>query len=89
MGEPELVVMSTTTREYRCAVCRRKLRPERWVFSSHTGNRYCLPGEGCETQAAIDRRLRKAIHGLRGVRDPDARARGMIDRLLRKKGDAA
>jgi hypothetical protein len=33
---------------FRCAVCRRYLPQERWVYSSHTGNRFCYPGEGCQ-----------------------------------------
>jgi hypothetical protein len=32
---------------YRCARCDRELEPERWVYSHHTGARYCWPGEGC------------------------------------------
>lgn len=35
---------------FRCAVCRRFLPQERWVYSQHTGNRYCLPGDGCAKQ---------------------------------------
>lgn len=38
----------TPERGYRCASCGRKLTNERWVYSRHTGARYCLPGEGCE-----------------------------------------
>lgn len=34
--------------EHRCAKCGRRLRKERWVYSRHTGNRYCWPGEGCK-----------------------------------------
>jgi len=34
--------------DHRCACCGRRLRRECWVFSRHTGNRYCLPGEGCQ-----------------------------------------
>ena len=33
--------------DHRCAICRRKLPSEQWVFSRHTGNRYCLPGTKC------------------------------------------
>jgi hypothetical protein len=29
--------------EHRCGVCGRRLRQEQWVYSRHTGNRYCLP----------------------------------------------
>ena len=32
---------------YYCDRCGRKLKPERWVFSSHTRKRYCWPGTGC------------------------------------------
>ena len=35
--------------EHRCAICRRRLPTEQWVFSRHTGNRYCLPGAKCKT----------------------------------------
>jgi hypothetical protein len=34
--------------QYVCGVCRRRLKVDRWVYSTHTGNRYCLPGEGCQ-----------------------------------------
>lgn len=36
-----------TKREYRCGQCGRRLKAERWVYSRHTGSRYCWPGEGC------------------------------------------
>lgn len=39
-------------RTYRCADCGRKLTAERWVYSRHTGARYCTPGEGCNTPTA-------------------------------------
>jgi len=29
--------------DYRCAVCGKRLPKEQWVYSRHTGNRYCLP----------------------------------------------
>ena len=38
--------------DYRCASCRRRLRQDRWIFSSHTRNRYCWPGEGCQKRKA-------------------------------------
>lgn len=44
---PTKVKLST----YRCAICRRRLPQEQWVYSRHTGNRYCLPGYGCEKKA--------------------------------------
>lgn len=34
-------------RVYHCAICGRKLKQDRWVYSSHTGSRYCWPSEGC------------------------------------------
>lgn len=34
--------------DYRCAICRRRLPQEQWVYSRHTGNRYCLPGAKCK-----------------------------------------
>jgi hypothetical protein len=34
-------------RVYTCDRCGRKLKPERWIYSSHTGKRYCWPGAGC------------------------------------------
>jgi len=35
------------TRTYRCGQCGRKLKQEHWIYSGHTGSRYCYPGEGC------------------------------------------
>ena len=32
-------------RVYHCAICGRRLSPERWVYSRFTGNRFCWPGE--------------------------------------------
>lgn len=34
---------------HRCATpgCGRELKNEQWVYSSHTGLRYCPPGAGC------------------------------------------
>lgn len=32
---------------YLCARCGRRLKREHFVYSSHTGLRYCWPGEGC------------------------------------------
>jgi hypothetical protein len=34
--------------EFRCALCRRRLPQEQYVYSRHTGNRYCLEGK-CKT----------------------------------------
>ena len=31
--------------QYRCAICRRKLPQDQWVYSRHTGNRYCFDGK--------------------------------------------
>lgn len=45
-------------RTYRCAYCSRELKNERWVYSSHTGSRYCTPGEGCQTPAAYRKQER-------------------------------
>ena len=42
--------MTVATRKYttfRCAICNRKLKHNRYVYSSHTGRRFCWPGEGC------------------------------------------
>jgi hypothetical protein len=46
-------------REYHCADCGRKLPHERWIYSRHTGARYCTPGEGCNTPEAYARRERE------------------------------
>ncbi len=32
---------------YECGRCGRRLKPNMWVYSTWTGNRYCWPGEGC------------------------------------------
>lgn len=34
-------------RIYHCAMCGRALEPNHWIYSSHTGARYCYVGEGC------------------------------------------
>ena len=39
---------ATTPRKYQCATCGRRLKVGRWVYSKHTGSRYCWPGEGCQ-----------------------------------------
>lgn len=39
--------MATAKRIYRCAICNRRLKVDRCIYSSHTRNRYCYPGEGC------------------------------------------
>jgi len=31
--------------QFRCALCGRKLPQEQYVYSRHTGARYCLPTE--------------------------------------------
>jgi len=31
--------------QFRCALCGRKLPVEQYVYSRHTGARYCLPTE--------------------------------------------
>jgi hypothetical protein len=34
-------------RTYSCAYCGRRLKDERWIYSTFTRNRYCWPTEGC------------------------------------------
>jgi len=31
--------------QFRCGLCNRKLPVEQYVYSRHTGARYCLPGK--------------------------------------------
>ena len=38
--------------QFRCALCGRKLPQEQWVFSRHSGNRYCLEGQ-CKTDRKV------------------------------------
>ena len=38
-----------TPLEYHCGCCGRRLRDERWIYSTHTGARFCWPGE-CKTE---------------------------------------
>jgi len=40
------------TTVYRCGKCSRRLKPNHWIFSRFTGNRYCWPGEGCTKKRA-------------------------------------
>jgi len=44
----------TSKRTYTCGVCAKTLKDERWIYSQHTGQRYCWPGE-CRT----DRKTKK------------------------------
>lgn len=39
--------MKTST-TYHCAKCGRRLKHDHWVYSKHTGSRYCWPGQGCQ-----------------------------------------
>ena len=39
--------MTTAMRHHKCERCRRVLPRDRWIYSRHTGARYCWPGEGC------------------------------------------
>ena len=32
-------------RTYSCGSCGKTLKAERWIYSRHTGSRYCWPGE--------------------------------------------
>lgn len=48
-----------TTRTYRCNACGRQLPHQRWVYSRHTGSRYCWPGEGCQSTGGRRRRNRR------------------------------
>ncbi len=41
--------MAKTT-EYQCGVCGRRLPLDRWIYSRHTGARYCWPGECRKTR---------------------------------------
>lgn len=42
------MTVSVKKRVYLCAKCNRRLKDGQWVFSRHTGLRYCLPGpKGC------------------------------------------
>lgn len=38
---------STAYTKHRCVRCNRRLKRDRFVRSTYTGNRYCWPGEGC------------------------------------------
>ena len=59
--EPVSIAPPTSTRrEYRCGVCGRRLPHERWIYSRHTGSRYCTAAEGCNTPAGYRRAARKA-----------------------------
>ena len=39
--------------KHRCGRCNRRLRQDHWVYSTHTGKRYCWPGEGCHKDAIL------------------------------------
>ena len=47
------MTIATKTATYHCALCGRKLKPGRWVFSRFTGARYCWPGECRKVARAI------------------------------------
>lgn len=40
--------------------CGRALKNERWIFSTHTRNHYCWPGEGCSRWTPAKRRRARA-----------------------------
>jgi hypothetical protein len=44
-------------RQYACARCGRRVRPERWVYSRHTGNRYCVELDACAKRARRRKKL--------------------------------
>lgn len=48
-GGGGIVTVPRPRTEHRCATpgCGAVLTAERWIFSSHTGDRYCYPNEGC------------------------------------------
>ncbi len=48
---------------HTCAICTRKLEDQEWVYSAWTGNRYCLPGEGCFTVGSEKRESGVALKG--------------------------
>ena len=39
-------------KEYHCGLCGRKLKHEEWIYSQHTGARFCQPDNGCVKRAA-------------------------------------
>jgi len=51
---------ATKTRVYHCAICNRRLKADRCIYSSHTRNRYCWPGEGCEKRRSAKLRKKQA-----------------------------
>jgi hypothetical protein len=56
--EPDEPVRARTApRRYVCAYCGRELEHEAWIYSRHTGARYCPPTDprGCNTPRAYAR----------------------------------
>lgn len=46
--------MTTATRTppvHRCALCHTRLPAQQWIYSRHTGNRFCLDYRACERRA--------------------------------------
>ena len=58
--EDEPPKRSSAKRVYCCASCGRELKPDAWIYSRHTGSRYCTPADprGCNTPAAYAKQQR-------------------------------
>ncbi len=46
-----MTAVATSTKRYACAICGKRDRPERMVFSTHTRNRYCRDIDACSRRA--------------------------------------
>lgn len=45
-----------TRRTYVCARCGRKADADQFVYSKHTGKRYCVELEACKYRAALQQK---------------------------------
>jgi hypothetical protein len=44
-------IPGTTQPRHSCARCGRTLRDGDWIYSSHTGNRFCVDLKACDKRA--------------------------------------
>jgi hypothetical protein len=51
--------MKHKPRKHACGQCGRQDYAERMVYSAHTGNRYCWPGRGCQSDQALKKKHAK------------------------------
>ena len=54
---PEATVVKKPSRIYKCGICLAPLRDQEWVYSPHSGERYC---EVSEWEACSERAFKRS-----------------------------